>query len=103
MLDDDPGWSNFWSNAWCRFADYEYGPVERQAAFKNKDDKDFEAADPICLEMKCNYSGEAFRYVFFIVEDTYCSNRWGNPIYEENHLEYITFDELEVFVKMENE
>lgn len=103
VLDDDPGWSNFWSNAWCRFADYEYGPVERQAAFKNKDDKDFEAADPICLEMKCNYSGEAFRYVFFIVEDTYCSNRWGNPIYEENHLEYITFDELEVFVKMENE
>lgn len=26
VLDDDPGWSNFWSNAWCRFADYEYGP-----------------------------------------------------------------------------
>ena len=48
VLDDDPG-GLISSNAWCRFADCEYGPVERQATFsKNKDDKDFEAADPIC-------------------------------------------------------
>ena len=32
-----------------------------------------------------------------------CNNRWNNPLYEDNPLEYITFDELEVFVKMENE
>lgn len=102
-LDEDPGWSNFYSNAWCRFSDYEFGPVDRLDAFKNKSDEDFEKADPISLDMKCLYSGEAYRYVFFVVEDTWCSERWGNPYYEENAKEYITFDELEVFVKMEND
>ena len=74
-------------------------------AYKDKDDKTFEAAEPISLEMKCNYFGEAFRYVFFIVEDTWMSNRWTTYYpngYEENAKEYITFDELEVFVKKEN-
>ena len=55
--------------------------------------------------MKCNYLGKAFRYVFFIIEDTYMSHRWSNNYpygYEDNANEYITFDELEVFVKMEN-
>lgn len=72
---------------------------------RTKDDKTFEAADPISLDMKCNYLGKAFRYVFFIIEDTYMSHRWSNNYpygYEDNANEYITFDELEVFVKMEN-
>lgn len=104
-LDEDPGWSNFYSNAWCRFSDYSQGPVDSKSAFKGKEDKEFDAADPITLDMKCNYSGEAYRYVFFIVEDTWMSHRWPTRYpygYEENTKEYITFDELEVFVKMEN-
>ncbi len=104
-LEDDPGWANFYSNAWCRYSDYSYGPHASKDAFKNKDDNTFEAADPISLDMKCNYSGASFRYVFFIVEDTYMSRRWSNNYpygFEENANEYITFDELEVFVKMEN-
>ena len=105
-LDATPDWSTFYNSAWCRFSDYEYGPVDwAKDAYKNKDDNVFESADPISLDMKCNYSGEAFRYVFFIVEDTWPSHRWANQYpygYEENANEYITFDELEVFVKMEN-
>lgn len=64
---------------------------------------EFEELDPITLEMKCNYSGEAFRYVFFEVYDTYGSLRYGSEDYEENEREYVTFDELEVYVKMENQ
>ena len=104
-LNDEPGWTNFYRNAWCRFSDYQQGPNDRSSAFKDKDDKTFEAADPISLDMKCNYLGKAFRYVFFIIEDTYMSHRWSNNYpygYEDNANEYITFDELEVFVKMEN-
>lgn len=105
VLDEDPNWDNFFSNAWCRYSDYKSGPVHvTDDAFKNKDDKTFEAAEPISLEMKCNYFGEAFRYVFFIVEDTWMSKRNQSQFpygYEENAKEYITFDELEVFVKKE--
>ena len=56
------------------------------------------------MDMKCNFFGEAFRYVFFVVEDTWTSNNqgWMYPNgCEENLMEYITFDELEVFVKKE--
>lgn len=105
-LNETPDWSTFYNSAWCRFSDYSYGPVDwAKDAYKDKDDNAFEAADPISLDMKCNYSGEAFRYVFFIVEDTWPSNRYSDQYpygYEQNPDEYITFDELEVFVKMEN-
>lgn len=99
-LDENPSWSNFRSTAWCRFTDCVQGPVSNTDAYKNKDDKVFNAADPISLNMKCTYFGEAYRYIFFIVEDTWDSGRWSGS--EENAREYITFDELEVFVKMEN-
>ena len=59
----------------------------------------FDDADPIVLNLLCNYTGTAYRYLIFVVEDTYDSNRWGGA--EENILEYITFDELEVCVKAE--
>lgn len=104
VLDEDPGWSNFYSNAWCRYSDYSYGPNLSANAFKNQDDNAFNAAGSISLDMKCNYYNEAYRYVFFIVEDTWMSSRWQNQYpygYEENANEYITFDELEVFVKKE--
>ena len=104
-LDEDPKWANFYDKAWCRYSDYPSGPVDYlKDAFKEKDNKAFDEADPISLEMKCNYFGEAFRYVFFIVEDTWMSNNKSYMYpngYEENVREYITFDELEVFVKEE--
>lgn len=106
-LDEEANWSNFYSNAWCRLSDYGNGPAyEEVRPYNGQSDEVFEAADPISLEMKCNYTGEAFRYVFFIVEDTWPSYRNPNKNpngAEENPYEYITFDELEVFVKMENE
>lgn len=99
-LDDSPLWANFYSNAWCKNSDYVSGPATIK--WKDKSDADFDAADPIVLKMSCNYTGEAFRYVFFVVEDTYCSHRWQNtyPLgFEDNFDEYVTFDEIEVFVK----
>lgn len=106
VLDEDPGWSNFYRNAWCRYSDYGQGPAYGTITpFRNEDDNVFNAAEPISLEMKCNYYNEAYRYVFFIVEDTWMSRRWQGDYpygFEENASEYITFDELEVFVKEEN-
>lgn len=101
-LDDKPNWSNFYNNAWCRYSDNTNNALHYTKAFKNLSDQAFNEAEPICLEMKCNYLKKAFRYVFFIVEDTYSSGRWANDLYEDNPREYISFDELEVFVKKEN-
>lgn len=66
---------------------------------KNVTDDVFNAADPIVLNLLCNYTGTAYRYLIFVVEDTYDSLRWSGQ--EENPLEYVTFDELEVCVKAE--
>lgn len=101
-LNESPLFPDFYSSAWCRFSDYSYGLTYSMTRWRDKSDADFDAADPIVLKMMCNYTGEAYRYVFFIVEDTYCSNRWSPQYpygYEENFDEYLTFDEIEVFVK----
>ena len=58
-----------------------------------------EKAEPVLLNMECNYSGESFQYLFFVIEDTYDSARWNG--FEENPTEYVTFNELEVCVKAE--
>ncbi|WP_222621126.1 DUF4959 domain-containing protein [Butyricimonas hominis] len=104
-LEEDPRWSNFYDNAWCRYSDFQSGPMDyMKDAYRNRTDQEFEEAEPISLDMKCNFFGEAFRYVFFVVEDTWTSNNqgWMYPNgCEENLMEYITFDELEVFVKKE--
>ena len=50
--------------------------------------------------MLFNYSGESYRYLILVVEDTYNSNRWGRDS-DENPYEYVTFDEIEVLVKAE--
>lgn len=102
-LDDDPLWPNLYNKAWCRHSDNPRNSIPAQDAFRNKEDSDFNMAEPISLDMKCNYLNEAFRYVFFVVEHTYYSNRWNRDDYNDNPKEYITFDELEVFVKLEQE
>ena len=101
-LNENPSFSNFYDNAWCRFSDCTEGPTPWDNYYNKKDDASFEVAEPISLDMKCNYTGKAFRYVFFVVEDTWNSRRWGDENWEENGKEYISFDELEVFVKKEN-
>ena len=49
--------------------------------------------------MLCNYSGDAYRYLIFVVEDTFDSANWGGR--EVNLREFVSFNELEVFVKAE--
>lgn len=100
-LEDSPEWDNWYSYSWCKDTDDEYGAGKD---YRNVTDEEFNAASPIALRMVCNYTGEAFRYLILVVEDTYYSNRWVNqyPLgYEENAKEYITFDEIEVLVKAE--
>jgi len=99
-LDEDPSWNSFYNTAWCRFTDCSHGPINKTEAYRYKEDAAFNAADPISLDMKCTYFGEAYRYIFFVVEDTWNSVRYSDN--DDNTREYITFDELEVFVKMEN-
>ena len=100
-LDESPAQTNR-RDTWIFYADdnYNYSLLSVKTPYKDQGDKEFEAADPVTLEMKCNYSGKKFRYVFFEVYDTYNSQRW-NQDYDENGKEYVTFDELEVYVKME--
>ena len=66
------------------------------------------AAEPVYLDMLCNYeevddgkggvTGKGYRYLFFVVEDTY-NGSTGNYGYEVNENEYVTFSELEVCVQ----
>ena len=62
--------------------------------------EDIAATDPVCLDMRCNYTGDSYRYLIFVIEDTFNYPRWG-VLREENPLEYVTFNELEVSVKAE--
>lgn len=102
-LNESPAYTDR-RNTWIFYADDSYNQymAYNVTPYKDLGDKDFDAAEPVTLEMKCNYTGEKFRYVFFEVYDTYNSQRY-NLDYEENGDEYVTFDELEVYVKMEKE
>ena len=98
-LDDSDYFLNWQYYSWCKDSDNEYG---RGKNYANATDAEFEAADPIVLRMTCNYTGEEFRYLIMVVEDTYLSNRWSTSYpngYEENAKEFVTFDEIEVMVK----
>ena len=58
-------------------------------------------AEPVYLEMLCNYSESTYRYLIFVVENTFQGGDWMGGEYEANGLEYVTFNELEVYVKAE--
>lgn len=96
-FDDSPDYVTGFRESWCAKTDDGYGRGDVE--YQNVDDSVFEAADPIVLNLLLNYTGTAYRYLIFVVEDTYDGNRWGGR--EENPFEYITFDELEVRVKAE--
>ncbi len=97
QFEDDPGFRTGFSKSWCSNTDCFY-LGNKSIEYHKVSDKVFDAADPIVLNLLCNYTGTAYRYLIFTVEDTYENLNWGE---EANPLEYVTFDELEVCVKSE--
>ncbi len=96
-FEDNPDFSTGYRESWCAYSDCVSGRGDVE--YQTVTDDVFNAADPIVLNLLCNYTGTAYRYLIFVVEDTYDGNRWGGQ--EENPFEYVTFDELEVCVKAE--
>ena len=102
---DDPV-SNAYADgeSWTKYTDnygsgsYELFPTYG-TSWLDKTVEEMEAADPVILNMLCNYTGTAYRYLIFVVTDTYSSGRWANDEYEDNVKEYVSFNELEVCVK----
>ena len=95
-LDYNP---NSWESSWAKFTDdMNYGFVDGGKIISTIED--IAATDPVCLDMRCNYTGDSYRYLIFVIEDTFNYPRWG-VLREENPLEYVTFNELEVSVKAE--
>lgn len=95
-LDDDPSRTT-WKKSWAKNTDDIHSQGE---GLWSKTDAEIEAVDPVCLDMLCNYSGNSYRYLIFVVEDTYDGELY-NASYEKNRYEYITFSELKVCVKAE--
>ena len=99
-LNDDPGYTA-WGKSWCARTDEFIGPYNDET-YDNATDAEIAEADPVVLEMLCNYSDDAaYRYLIFVVTDTYHAYGQGGQGDEKNQREYITFNELEVFVKAE--
>ena len=98
-LDDEPT-KEGWETSWAVKSDHPDGPYWDETWY-DATDEELAAVEPVVLEMLCNYSGESYQYLIFVVEDTYPGfGEWGE--YEEtNQRGYITFNELEVFVKAE--
>lgn len=69
--------------------------------YRTATDEQLNAATPVYLEMLCNYSESTYRYLIFVVENTFQGGDWMGGEYEANGLEYVTFNELEVYVKAE--
>ncbi len=110
-LDDNVDFEEGFANSWAKYTD-EYqsqanvdkwwgGPGEGWMSYYEETDEVIAEADDVVLSMLCNYTGEAYQYLIFVVEDTYNSMRYLGR--EENPKEYVTFNELEVCVKAEEE
>lgn len=82
--------------AWCKETDDE---ANFQFSVFSKSEAEILSMTPIYLDLLCNYSGDSYRYLIFVVNDTYDSTAWYGR--EMNQSEYITFNELEVCVKKE--
>lgn len=93
-FEDDPNFITGYYESWCSSTDCRYS--KSMIDYHKVTDAVFDAAEPICLSLLCNYTGSGYRYLILVVEDTYDGFRSGGQ--EENPFEYVTFDELEVFV-----
>ena len=97
LFELDEGSANSdWQESWAVRSDNTYGPYwdERYDA---KTEAEILAADPVVLSMLCHYSGESFRYLIFVVEDTYDASNGD----DSNTRQFVSFNELEVCVKAE--
>ena len=97
-LDESNLYQDWRTKSWCKATD-NYNNYDH-TSYRNATDAEFDAAEPVVLRMICNYSGESYRYLILVVEDTYNSSRWNEDT-EENPTGYVTFDEIEVLVKAE--
>lgn len=94
-FDDSPDASNWRArDAWCKETD---NTTNYESIVYDKSEEEILALKPIFLELLCNYSGNSYRYLIFVVEDTYDSTAWFGT--EMNTREFVTFNELEVCVK----
>lgn len=94
---DYPSAYSYFRKSWAAYTDVVTGMGNKN--YVKLPDNEVEAADPIVLEMLCDYTGVKYRYLIFVIGDTFNSDRFGN--YEDNPNEYITFNELEVCVRAE--
>ena len=88
----------FRDESWAQNTDCYYG---RGEDMMSATEEEVEAAEPVCLEMLCNYTGAGYRYLIFVVEDTFDGYYMWNVDAERNGQEYVTFNEVEVCVKAE--
>lgn len=98
-LPDSPAFTSSFCKSWAQDTDERGG--KKRKNYMEATDAEVEAADPIYLNMLCNYSGATYRYLFFVIEDTYNNATYGGSGEEGNIREYVTFQELEVYVKAE--
>lgn len=105
-LNDAPE-AQYWKQSWAARCDAIYSS-QSFVSYRNATPEEVAAAEPVYLDMLCNYeevddgkggvTGKGYRYLFFVVEDTY-NGSTGNYGYEVNENEYVTFSELEVCVQ----
>ncbi|WP_065219052.1 MULTISPECIES: DUF4959 domain-containing protein [Butyricimonas] len=88
-----------WQTSWAARTDEQDGTYRTENWLDVTDDE-YALADPVVLKMLCNYSGEKYRYLIFVVEDTYHGGSYGYGD-DGNRRKYISFNELEVCVKAE--
>ena len=99
----------FADDCWAALTDSEYSVANYKVwgsgtsqGYLGVSDSEAEKAPPVVLNMLCNYTGAKYRYLIFVVDDTFNSDRYGEE-YEENAAQYVTINELEVCVKKDEE
>lgn len=97
-LDDEVDFDAGFKKSWASRTD-NLGGTDWKNNYLEKSDAELAAAEPVVLKMLCNYSGDEYRYLIFVVEDTYNDDNYYDP--EVNKREYVSFNELEVCVKAE--
>lgn len=96
-LDQETSYAG-WDASWAVRTDdyYSISP-----SYLSVTEAEYAAVQPVVLEMLCNYSGETYRYLIFVVEDTFNGEAFYESGTDYNTREYISFNELEVCVKAE--
>lgn len=98
---DYPENIDYFNESWAKYTDWlsnaNWNIWDFGDGYLTESDEALNASDPVVLNMLCNYTGAKFRYLIFVVKDTFDSQRWNG--WEENPYGYVTINELEVCVK----